>query len=161
MDTKTIIENFYKEKTISQEVIYAIDTDNQLRIDLINYFRQNKDRDFVLHLLDLLVSLRKYPAKVSGESIMLACYILGLHNQIEDCLKIWNAKTVDFDAYCYVDIQLMPFAGVNETIEFLKKQEAKGIVTYGALQYILECKECGDFDELNEYFSKDNMPWFV
>ncbi|RZJ36846.1 MAG: hypothetical protein EOO18_07025 [Chryseobacterium sp.] len=88
---------------------------------------------------------------------MLACYILGKHNQIKDCLKIWEAKRIDFDTFCYVDIQLVAFAGVQQTIEYLKTQtleEAKQ-----ALEYVIECSEAGDFEDLETYFNE--TPWFV
>ena len=90
---------------------------------------------------------------------MLACYILGLHNQIEDCLKIWEAKYTDFDTYCGLDIQLVPFAGVNETIEFLKGQITKE--GREAFNYVSDCKKAGDFEELEEYYSNDKLPWFI
>jgi hypothetical protein len=78
---------------------------------------------------------------------------------IEDCLRIWNAKTTDFDTFCYIDIQLVPFAGLDETINFLKAintNEAKD-----ALKYLLDCKKSGDFDNLDGYYAKDSLPWYV
>ncbi|MEP6845037.1 MAG: hypothetical protein ABI861_03510 [Panacibacter sp.] len=160
MDIKTILENFYKDKTISEVEINTIKNDNKLRIELANYFRQNKDRDFALCLLDTFISIRQQPnGEMPAENLMLACYILGLHNQVEDCLKIWEAKNADFDTYCGLDIQLVPFAGVKETIEFLKGQTT--IEGEKAFNYVSECSKCGDFDSLEEYFSKDALPWFI
>lgn len=102
---------------------------------------------------------KSYDSDVSGDTIMLACYILGLHNEVEDCIAIWTAKNVDFDAYCYVDIQLAVFAGVKETISFLETQTTDDAVE--ALIYINKCKAAEDFDALGSYFNPQNMPWFV
>ena len=160
MDVKTILENFHREKNIRQDVIDAIESDRELRVEFVNYFRNNNDREFVLHLLDKMTSIRKADAnKLSGDSLMFACYILGFHNQVDDCIKIWDAKATDFDTYCYIDIQLVPFAGVEETISFLKQQntdKAKKV-----LEHIEACHKAGDFDNLDEYYSKDNLPWWV
>lgn len=55
--------------------------------------------------------------------LMFACHIPGKHNQIEDYLKVREAKRIDFDTFWYVDIQLKAFAGVQETIEYLKNSD--------------------------------------
>ena len=96
---------------------------------------------------------------VSGDEIMLACYILGLHGQVADCLEIWKAKGVDFDAFCYIDIQLAIFAGVNKTLDYLKSETSDE--AQAACKYIQECKEAGDFDTIDTYFNPDNLPWFI
>src|SRR5687768_6595881 len=116
MDIKAILDGFHKNKEISDEITDSIQIDNKLRIAFLNHFRQNNDREFALALLDTFISIRKDPnGEMPAENLMFACYILGLHNQIEDSLKIWEAKNVDFDTYCGLDIQLVPFAGVEET----------------------------------------------
>lgn len=45
--------------------------------------------------------------------------------QIEDCALIWEAKTLDSDSYCAVDIQLVVFAGVDVTIDYLRNAVKK------------------------------------
>lgn len=159
MDIKTILENFHKGKKISEETIDSIQNDNELRRDLVNYFRQEKDRDFVINLLDTFISIRQDDGDMPYEDLMLACYILGLHNQVEDSLKIWEAKNADFDTYCGLDIQLVPFAGVEKTIAFLKTQTTQE--GKDAFDYVHKCAECGDFNGLDEYFSLEKLPWFV
>ncbi len=160
MTIKTILENFHKDKTISDETIDSIQNDIELKIAFINHFRQHKDREFVLALLDTFIAVRQDPSgEMPAENLMFACYILGLHNQIEDSLKIWEAKIADFDTYCGLDIQLVPFAGVKETIDFLKKQTTEE--GKKAFDYVSECYKCGDFDNLDEYFSKETLPWWI
>ena len=157
---KKLLENFQNSHSISDEFVESIENDRSLRIELVNYFRNNADREFVIALLDKMISFRKDRDKgISGDSIMLSCYLLGLHHNIEDCLRIWSAKTTDFDTFCYVDIQLVPFAGLDETISYLKKVNSDN--ANDALKYLLECKASGDFDNLNSYYAKDALPWYV
>ncbi len=161
MDIKTILEDFHKDKIISEETIDSIQNNKELKISLINYFSQHKDREFILTLLDTFIAIRQ--ESINGEmpatDLMFACYLLGLHNQIDDCLKIWEAKNADFDTYCGLDIQLVPFAGVKETIEFLSKQTTEE--GKKAFEYVNKCSECGDFDNLEVYFSKETLPWWI
>jgi uncharacterized protein (UPF0335 family) len=160
MDIKTILENFHRNNIIDKETICAIQNKGELRIDLINYFRNSKGRIFATQLLETFVTIRKQPnGEMSAEDLMIACYVLGLHNNIEDCLKIWDAKSADFDTYCGLDIQLIAFAGVNETINFLKMQTTEE--GEKAFYYVSECNNSGDFDDLENYFSKEELPWFI
>ena len=61
--------------------------------------------------------------------------------------------------YKYQCKQHLPFAGVKETIAFLKTQTT--IEGKKAFDYVSECSKCGDFDSLVEYFSKDALPWWI
>ena len=158
MDTETLIQNFKTRHIFSDKDISAIQTNRALRVKLVNYFKVNTNRTFALALLDTIIELRKDPKKeVSIDDLMLASFILGMHGQVEDSLKIWEAKRVDFDAYCGVDIQLVPFAGVDKTVSYLQTQndhEAKE-----ALKYVLACLKAGDFDDLEDYYNE--MPWWI
>jgi len=160
MNLKEVISDFQKDRLIPDEFVESREENRGLGVELIDHFRIHPDREFVIHLLDKMISFRKQAHKgMTGDSIMLACYLLGLHKNVEDCLRIWNAKTTDFDSFCYVDIQLVPFAGLNETIAFLKNVEKAD--AQEALKYILKCQESGDFDLLDSYYSKDSLPWYV
>jgi hypothetical protein len=79
-------------------------------------------------------------------------FILGMHGMVEDSLKVWEAKSVDFDTYCGLDIQLVPFAGVAETVSFLQTQ--RGTEAKKALEYVLACLKAGDFDNLEAYYNE-------
>jgi len=160
MNFKEVLTDFQNDKTITNEFVESIEENRQLRIELIEYFKTNQDRDFVIHLLEKMVSFRKREDKgMTGDSIMLGCYLLGLHQNIEDSIRIWNAKTTDFDTFCYVDIQLVPFAGLDTTIDYLKSLKSKE--AEDALKYIMDCKASGDFDDLDSYYAKDSLPWYV
>lgn len=101
---------------------------------------------------------KDYRNEISIDDLMLASFILSMHGQVADSLKIWEAKRVDFDSYCGVDIQLVVFTGVDQTIAFLEKQpdsEAKK-----ALEYVIACSKSGDFDELEKYYNSE-LPWWI
>lgn len=158
MITEEIIDELKETGKLSKGTIQEIEENRNLRLELVQYFDKNKNRDFVLDLLKILTELRQDPnAGISGDSLMLSCYILGKHNQIEDCLKVWETKRIDFDTYCYVDIQLVPFVGVQETIDYLKTQTSEE--ARHALEYVVSCSKAGDFDDLENYFTE--TPWFV
>ena len=158
MQTEEIINELKQLGDLSLETIQEIEENRILRLELVQYFDNNGNREFVLEFLTLLIKLRQNPdIGISGDSLMLACYILGKHNKIEDCLKVWEAKRIDFDTFCYVDIQLVAFAGVQETIEYLKIQTSEEAKQ--ALKYVVECSEAGDFEDLETYFNE--IPWFV
>ncbi|QHS58339.1 hypothetical protein [Chitinophaga agri] len=154
MKTEDIIQELAQTGRISRETIQEVNDDTDLRIEMIHYFNQHQNRPFVLELLRTLSELRKDPDEdISGASLMLACYLLGKHQQVEDCMRVWEAKRIDFDTYCYVDGQLIPFAGIQETIAYLKTQT--GEEAGRALQYL----EGGDYDNLDTYYGE--IPWFV
>lgn len=158
MTTEDIINELKTTSNLSSETIEEIEDNENLRIEMVQYFSQYLNREFALNFLNLLIELRKKDdLGISGDSLMLACHILGKHKQVEDCLKVWEAKQVDFDTFCYIDIQLMPFQGVQETIKYLETQTSHE--AQKALNYIIDCSKAGDFDNLEEYYS--NKPWFV
>lgn len=157
---KEVLENFSIGNDLNAVTITAFQSDDTLRKELIEYSRKNKNREFALALLNKAILIRLQPdGQMPIEDLMLFCLNLGLQNQIDDCLKIWEAKNIDFDTYCGLDIQQLPFAGVIETIEFLKQRhtaEAKN-----ALDYVMRCFECGDFNDQSHYFSPNASPWFL
>lgn len=160
MNVNTILADFKISKNIPAETIALIHIDDTLRKKLINHFRIQQDREFALSLINNCIAIRKQSGEeMPAETLMLACYILGLHNQIEDCLKIWEAKEIDFDTHCGLDIQLLPFAGVDQTITFLKEQT--GAEAQEAFKYTTRCAGCGDFDNQEAYFSTKTIPWFI
>lgn len=130
------------------------------RIETLKYIIKNPNRKFALALLNKIIEKRKIQNDIgNGDNIMFVCYILGKHKEIQDSLTIWKAKNVDFDAACYVDIQLCVFNGIKETIEYLKSINEKD--AENALEHIVECENAGDFQEIEEYFSNENLPWWI
>lgn len=158
MKAENIIHELKRSRKLKKETITGIEENRDLRLDLLQYFETNKNRDIALDLLNTLSELRLDPnGGISGDTLMLACYILGKHGQIEDCLKIWETKRIDFDTYCYIDIQLVPFGGLQKTIEYLGTQTSEEAKS--ALEYVISCSDAGDFDDLERYFRE--TPWFI
>jgi len=162
MTAQQLINSYNINKIIANDIVIAIDEDDELRKDIIRYFRLNKNRELALTLLHKITELRSiintHNLPASGDSIMLCCYILGLHGHIEDCIEIWIAKETDFDTFCYVDVQLAVFGGVNNTLEYLKDEP--GREARDAYHYISGCNNAGNFDDIKDYYNKD-IPWFV
>jgi len=160
MTLNQIVEDYTATQLINPEIIEDLENNKNLRTFIVIHFRTHKNRLFACALLQKITEMRKpNGSDVSGNTIMLGCYILGMHNDVKDCIAIWNAKNVDFDAYCYVDIQLALFAGINKTIEYLDTVTTDDAVR--ALKYIKQCKAAGDLDAIDSYFNPQNMPWFV
>ena len=152
-----IINELNTTKSLSKDTISEIDENRALRLELVEHFENTSDRDFAINFLNILKELRQNQTfDISGDILMLACLILGKHNRVEDSLKIWKTKEIDWDTHCYIDIQLVLFAGVQKTLEYLKSQNSK--VAKDALEYITGCIDAGDFDDLENYYKR---PWFV
>jgi len=146
-----------KNNSVTKQALIDISVNAMLRKELVRYFKTSQHRQFTTVLLDGFTRLRKEPEnEISIEDLMLACYLLGQHNQVEDCLKIWEVKETDFDSYCGIDIQLMMFAGVDKTIAFLESQTSE--LAQRALKYVKDCDRAGDFTELDVYFNEE--PWW-
>jgi len=160
MNLQEIIIVFDETLEIGPDAITEFQTNNELRKDLLGYFKSNENRKFALGLLDKFSKLRRNENGIASiEDLMLASYVLGQHNHVEDSSEIWKVKCIDFDTYCGVDVQLVVFAGVDKTKAYF--ETAGYPEANSALEYISECDECGDFDNLDEYFSHNKLPWFL
>lgn len=155
---KALLNACEKNNSVTKQALRDISVSAGLRKELVRYFKTSQHRQFATILLDGFARLRKEPEnEISIEDLMLACYLLGKHNHVEDCLKIWEAKETDFDSYCGIDIQLMMFAGVSKTIAFLESQTSE--LAQRALKYVKDCDRAGDFTELDVYFNEE--PWWL
>ncbi|NIG54063.1 hypothetical protein [Chitinophaga sp. Cy-1792] len=157
MSIEDFINRYQQTNTLTAAEAKEV-CEEPLRQLLFDYFKTHKNRNFALALLNRLIELRKDPDNlVSGDDLMLACYILGQHKQVEDCLLIWKAKRTDFDSYCYIDGQLIAFMGAQPTIDFLKTVNSEEAAD--ALFYTTGCVESGDYDSLDEYYSRNSYYW--
>lgn len=157
MDFVKIINETLAAKDLSATFIEHFENDSAFRKRILEHIEKHPNRAFTLRLLDRLTQKRRNGEGISGDSLMLAAFMLGKHGHIEDCVAIWNAKSVDFDAYCYVDIQLVVFGGVSATLAYLETVPSE--TTKQMKEYILECNKGGDFNNLETYFS--TTPWFL
>lgn len=160
MTVEELLSRYGATNTITEDDIAEIQDNENLRWDLYNYILLHKNRNFILALLHKMTKLRakgweKDVLYVNADSIMFACYLLGLHGQVEDSLEIWKAKITDFDTHCAVDIELMVFAGVDETLTYLEKQEP--INGFDAFEYATGCYKAGSFEGLENYFKPERF----
>ncbi len=161
MKIEDIIKEYNENLEISIENLELIFNDAEIRYETVEYIRKNLNRQFSLALLSKILTIRlnENNELSNGDNIMYACYLVGIHKDIRDSIEIWKAKETDFDLHCYVDIQLVVFCGVKNTIEYLKTIKTKE--SENAIEYITECNNAGDFDEIEEYFSEMNTPWWL
>jgi hypothetical protein len=126
-------------------------------MELLATFSKYRNRPFVIGLLAQLCDRRRVdPGAVDADEIMAICYLLGLHGHVEDSLLIWRAKYTDFDTYSLVDIQLVTFAGVDPTLEYLAELDTEEAAK--AINYIRDCDAAGDFDDMADRYLP--VPWF-
>ncbi|MDF2985407.1 MAG: hypothetical protein K0R50_917 [Eubacterium sp.] len=85
------------------------------------------------------------------ELLKTLCVQLFAIGCVEDTSLIWRAKRKDFDAGCYIDVQLLCGAGVEETTRYLK--ELRNHETSEELDCLQKSIIAGDFNE----FSKDSI----
>jgi len=160
MNPETLIANYTDRQLFSHGDIEAIRSNPALRSGLCNYLRSEPHHDFAIALLKAFIILRQnQELSIGMEDLMLGAYLVGLHQQVEDCLLVWEAKQVDFDTYSGVDVQLIVFAGVQATFDFLEAQHTE--LTDKMLDYLRECRQAGDFDDLDDYFNPGSLPWWV
>ena len=116
MTIQNIIDSYTDKQVLTDEQITSILSD--LRNETVKYVRQNKNRSFSIQLLNQIIAKRKDIDNEIGsiDNIMFSCYLIALCGQLEDSLLVWQAKKVDFDTYCGVDIQLTVFSGVSKTV---------------------------------------------
>lgn len=159
MTIQEILIKYKEEGSLTQNQLKLVLENN--REAAVNVLRQTPNRSFALELLTLVIESRKKGDHEigTGDNLMFASYLTGMHNQVEDALQIWKAKCIDFDSICYVDIQLVVFAGVNKTLDYLKGVETAEASK--AIEYIKGCQEAGDFEDLDDYFSKEELPWWI
>lgn len=153
----SIIDHFNQQRCIPAEDITWMISNKRVICD---YFVSYRNRDFAIALLAAIVDLRQSPeSEIYIEDIMFACLLLTLHKHVEDCLLIWAAKNTDFDTYYGVDIQLVPFTGVSATITYLKDSDDPEAIK--ALEYIGECNDGDEFEDLESYYSNVFLYWWL
>jgi hypothetical protein len=78
---------------------------------------------------------------------LLCCVQLFSRGLLEDVLRIWDAKRSGMDLGCYLDVQFLCGAGLEETKRFLKTEP--GSAASAALRYIEKCEQSGDFRDFS------------
>ncbi|GEP90651.1 hypothetical protein SAMN05660909_02862 [Chitinophaga terrae (ex Kim and Jung 2007)] len=157
MNIVTIIRQFNERQEITVPDLAWLTANKQ---EVYSYLLLHFQHDFAIAVLNTLTNQRKAQQYGPGiEDIMFGCLLVALHRQVEDCLIIWKAKNVDFDAYCGLDIQLVAFMGVAATISFL--QTSNDPDASKALAFLLECEEAGEFEELDGYYSGIYNCWWM
>lgn len=107
-------------------------------------FSLNPDAKFAEEIREIIREEIADKNREDNEILKLSCAQLFALGHVEDSLLIWQAKQSNFDAACYLDIQLLCGAGFEETKAFLSNQDTPE--AREALKYLLECEKAGDFE---------------
>jgi hypothetical protein len=78
---------------------------------------------------------------------LLCCVQLFSRGLLQDVLLIWEAKCSGMDLGCYLDVEFLCGAGLDETKHFLEEQPSQEAAE--ALAYINECQMVGQFDDFS------------
>lgn len=73
---------------------------------------------------------------------LLCCVQLFSRAYLEDVLLIWAQKQSSFDSFCYIDVEHMCGAGLEETKQFLRNHPAPEATA--ALHHVESCEVCGE-----------------
>ena len=123
-------ESMYKELHNNLELIHS----NLLRKMLIIEIDQRKN--------DIIGDLY--------ENLYWCAFLIYRIRDVNDVDILWIAKNTDFDTYCAFDIQFLIGAGLENTIEYLSGKS--DVNSQKALDYILSCKDAGDFDDMENWY---------
>jgi hypothetical protein len=158
------LTEYQQTGTISAAALHRLSTMDGARFALYQHYRQEPSIGFARTLLEGLTALYKAGYSYGGEAmgtdeLRLAGYLIGLHQDVSDSLLLWRTKQLSFDTACEFDIQLVAFAGAEATITYLGEQPGEEAAK--ALAYMQACKKSGDFDLLADYFSSENLPYWI
>ena len=158
------LTEYQQTGSISAATLHRLIDADGARFELYQHYLQEPSIGFARALLQELTALYKTQYARGGDAmgtdeLRLAGYLIGLHQDVSDSLLLWQTKQLSFDTACEFDIQLVAFAGAEATIAYLREQPGEEAAK--ALAYMEACKKSGDFDLLADYFSPDNLPYWI
>jgi len=83
----------------------------------------------------------------SNEYLKTLCILLFSIGNVQDAINIWKAKSKNFDAGAYIDVQLLVGAGLDETKAYLLSVDDRNAKE--AYDYLIKCEKSGDFIDFN------------
>lgn len=137
----------------SQEVMTLLDDAafREALYDQLRYDLSGADGPLLRDLLRKEMTYRKNrPDGGFYENLYWCAFLLYRVGDVRDVELLWQAKNVDFDTGCGFDVQFLAGAGLDETVRYL--QMKPDMDSAAALEFVLKCKESGDFDDLETWF---------
>ena len=113
-------------------------------VKLFGLTPSDEDLSAIRDLLTKEAEAERLGSEREEDLALLCCVQLFSRGLPEDSLRIWDAKTAGFDLGCYLDVQLLCGAGIEETKTYLAAQP--GEIASSALERIREGEEAGEFD---------------
>lgn len=77
----------------------------------------------------------------------LLCVQLFSLGRVEDSLRVWRAKSCNFDTHGAIDVQLVCGAGLETTRAYLRQAGEDDAAE--ALQFLARCEAAGDFKDFS------------
>ncbi len=77
------------------------------------------------------------------EALYWCAFLLYRIGDLKDVEMMWEAKHIDMDTGCMLDIQYLIGAGIDSTFSYLESRKMDDI-----LEYLNRCREAGDLDDL-------------
>lgn len=131
------------------DVLRSIDSDEQFRYAVcleLNKSVGEVDRPLAQYILRQYIESHRDEDAGMSDELRLSALVLSKIGSVEDAPLLWEAKTVNFDSYCGLDIQFVVGAGVRETLDYLKASGGEQLLA--AVKYIEDCQATGDFGNL-------------
>jgi len=104
---------------------------------------QQDDHDAIIAALDEQIALE---ADEDGDQFLmrLLCAQLFSLGRTEDSLRVWRAKSCNFDTHCGIDVQFLCCADLEPTKAYLR--DNGGDEALEALDYLIKSEGAGDFE---------------
>jgi hypothetical protein len=134
------------------DILSLIDSDEEFRYEVclkLNKSVSAVDRPLARHLLKLDIESHRDEDAGMSDELRLSALLLYKIGNVEDAPLLWEAKSVNFDTYCGLDVQFLVGAGVEKTLSYLRG--IGGEQALEAAQYIEGCRDAGDFNNLESH----------
>lgn len=143
------------------ETMKWLEADEQFRFAVCEELNKTitaADRQLARYLTNLYIKAHTGLVSESWDNGLDPFRLCGLMlfkmGNVEDSVLLWQVKTLDFDTFCGLDVQMLVGGGVAETIAFLTNLANESSLK--AAGYIQKCREAGDFDHIDEYVAECN-----
>lgn len=154
MSIDDLIKQVIDDKDDNNKQLDTLLNDNYIRkgvyIELHNKLMPIHKK-IVRKLLQIEIMQREEDLYEDYEMFYWCIFLLSRLGDTSDVEIIWKAKYLDFDASLGVDAQFLIGAGLENTLEYLKNKNNDEAIEI--MNYILECKGEGYFDNLQDWYS--------
>ncbi|MEO8830526.1 hypothetical protein [Lapillicoccus sp.] len=88
-----------------------------------------------------------------GDVLLACCWLLFMLGHLEDAALVWSAKTVNFDAHCYIDSVFLIPQGAEATAEFARSEGLSDLVDWVGGEWMRDTKDAGQMWRSGSFFA--------